>query len=142
MVQLQTFSDFWNFEYGKGLIQFICRLLKFSNLKLGLSIKKFWNIAKPYFYVTQLQLKRHLETNINSNLFEHIHFTSTLSPSHTHTYCWIGSLDCSIRIAIQFRGLDCDWQFKIKIVLWIWIVDPVFGFKSKSNHIFYQETKS
>ncbi len=23
-------------------------------------------------------------------------------------YCWIGLLDCSIRIAIQFGGLDCD----------------------------------
>jgi hypothetical protein len=23
-------------------------------------------------------------------------------------YCWIGLLDCSIWIAIQFGGLDCD----------------------------------
>ncbi len=25
-------------------------------------------------------------------------------------YCWVGLLDRSIWIAIQFRGLDCDWQ--------------------------------
>ncbi len=59
-------------------------------------------------------------------------------------YCWIGLLDCSIRIAIQFGGLDCDWQSKIKNGFWIWIVNPVFAFqsKSKSNHISYQETKN
>jgi len=30
-------------------------------------------------------------------------------------YCWIGLLDCSIQIAIQFGGLDCDWQSKVII---------------------------
>jgi len=48
-------------------------------------------------------------------------------------YCWIGLLDCSIRIAIQFGGLDCNWQSKVKIGFWIWIVNPVFPFQSKSN---------
>ncbi len=31
-------------------------------------------------------------------------------------YFWIGLLDCSIRIAIQFGGLYCDWQSKIRIL--------------------------
>jgi len=41
-------------------------------------------------------------------------------------YCWIGLLECSIRIVIQFCGLDCDWQSKVKIRFWISIVNPVF----------------
>jgi hypothetical protein len=48
-------------------------------------------------------------------------------------YCWIGLLDCSIRIAIQFSWLDCDCQSKVKIGFWIWIVNPVFPFQSKSK---------
>ncbi len=51
----------------------------------------------------------------------------------TSGYCFIGLLDCSIRIAIQFSGLDCDSQSKVKIGFWIWIVNPVFPFQSKSK---------
>jgi len=50
-------------------------------------------------------------------------------------------LDCSIRIAILFGGLDCDWQSKAKIGFWIWIVNPVlsFQYKSKLSDLSYQE---
>jgi len=42
-------------------------------------------------------------------------------------------LDCSIRIAIQFGGLNFDRQSKVKIRFWIWIVNQVPPFQSKSK---------
>ncbi len=65
-------------------------------------------------------------------------FSNSVAIRHTRWqagYCWIGLLDCSIRIAIQFSGLDCDWQSKVKLGFWIWIVNPVFPFQSKSNNV-------
>jgi len=55
----------------------------------------------------------------------------------------IVGLDCSIRIAIQFGGLDCDWQSKVKVGFCIWIVNPVLSYQSKSkiSELFYQEIK-
>jgi len=52
-------------------------------------------------------------------------------------------LDCSIWIAIQFGGLECDWQSKDKIGFWILIVNPVHAFQSKSKQwkLIYQEIK-
>jgi len=47
-------------------------------------------------------------------------------------------LDCSIRIIVQFGGLDCDCGF------WIWIVNPIFVISiqiQKISEIFHQEIK-
>ena len=50
-------------------------------------------------------------------------------------YCWIGLLDWSIRIAIHFVGLDCDWQSNFKKWIWIWIGNPAKPLQSKSKEI-------
>jgi hypothetical protein len=44
-------------------------------------------------------------------------------------------MDCSIWIASQFGGLNCDLQSILKIGLWNWIVNPAFRFQSKSKNI-------
>jgi len=62
-------------------------------------------------------------------------YTSPYDPSPG--YCWIGLSDCSIRIAIQFGGLDCQSSF----VILIQIQNFIIILSKNSNFIVHHASK-
>ncbi len=121
-------------------------LLKFTTKTIYLGLKTVMFGLKKMILVQLIHLKLffgQIQSNLNCKFdFKHDRqyvSNSEIRPSFLKKYClyagycWIGLLDCSIRIAIWFSGLDCDWQSKVKIGFWIRIVDPVFQFQSNSK---------
>jgi len=68
---------------------------------------------KSAYETPECQSQKKSETPKNQTYSKRIIYGIVLKTFSFHVYlssgyCWIGLLDCSIRIAIEFGGLDCD----------------------------------